>query len=232
MSDSSSGHVSAGARLKRYFVTGAVFVVPAIVTVGIILFVYLSVAGYLSPVAAKLADLTGVSDTGADLLTMGLLLVSVVVIGAVLETLPYGSTAADLFHRTAEAIPGVGQVYGGFREMSETMANGEESFRDVKLVEYPSEGSYTMAFVTSDAPTHLEESVDHAEEGMVSLFLPMGPNPVMGGFVIYVSRDRVHDIDIGVEEGLQAIITSGVTISDDGDEPDIGGRMQQRLEGT
>jgi len=232
MSGSSSGHVSAGARLKRYFVTGAVFVVPAVVTVGIILFVYRSVAGYLAPVAAQLGDLEGVGATGADLLTMGLLLVSVVVIGAVLETVPYGSTAADLFHRAAEAIPGVGQVYGGFREMSETMAHGEESFRDVKLVEYPSEGSYTMAFVTSDAPTHLEESVDHVEEGMVSLFLPMGPNPVMGGFVIYVSRDRVHDIDIGVEEGLQAIITSGVTISDDGDEPDIGGRMQQRLEGA
>ena len=133
MSGASPFERSPTERLKSYFVTGAVFVVPAVVTVGIMLFVYLSVAGYLSPVANKLADLTGVSDTGADLLTMGLLLVSVVVIGAVLETLPYGSTAADLFHRAAEAIPGVGQVYGGFREMSETMANGEESFRDVKL---------------------------------------------------------------------------------------------------
>jgi uncharacterized membrane protein len=51
----------------------------------------------------------------------------------------------------------------------------------------------------------------------------------MGGFVIYVSRDRVHDIDVGVDEGLQAIITSGVTISDD-DDPTIGERMQQRIE--
>jgi uncharacterized membrane protein len=231
MSGSSSGHVSAGARLKRYFVTGAVFVVPAVVTVGIILFVYRSVAGYLSPLAGWLADLTVVGETGADLLTMGLVVLSVLVIGAILETVPYGATAGDMFHRAAEAIPGVGQVYGGFREMSETVANGEESFRDVKLVEYPIEGSYTMAFVTADAPTHLEESVDHTDTGMMSLFLPMGPNPVMGGFVIYVARDRVHDIDIGVEEGLQAIITSGVTISEDEADPPIGDRMQQRVEG-
>jgi len=54
----------------------------------------------------------------------------------------------------------------------------------------------------------------------------------MGGFVIYVARDRVHDIDIGVDEGLQAIITSGVTISEDEEEPAIGERMQQRLEGA
>ena len=65
---------------------------------------------------------------------------------------------------------------------------------------------------------------------MISLFLPMGPNPVMGGFVIYVARDRVHDIDIGVNEGLQAIITSGVTISDDDEDGHIGERMQQRIE--
>jgi uncharacterized membrane protein len=103
--------------------------------------------------------------------------------------------------------------------MSETVADGEESFRDVKLVEYPTEGSYTMAFVTADAPVSLEESAGHTEEGMMSLFLPMGPNPVMGGFVIYVSRDRVHDIDIGVEEGLQAIVTSGVAMNDSEDDP-------------
>ena len=140
------------------------------------------------------------------------------------------SNAADAFHQAAEAIPGVGQVYGGFREMSETVANGEESFRDVKLVEYPHEGSYSMAFVTADAPDHLEDSVDHEEGSMMSLFLPMGPNPVMGGFVIYVARDRVHDIDIGVDEGLQANITSGVTISDDDEDGHIGERMQQRIE--
>lgn len=51
---------------------------------------------------------------------------------------------------------------------------------------------------------------------MVSSFLPMGPSPIMGEFVIYVSRDRVHDIDIdiSVEEGLQASVTSGITMSE------------------
>ena len=217
-------------RLKSYFVTGAVLVIPALLTVGIAAFIFQFLSGYLTPVASKIGQVVGVEGVPADLLTLLLALAVVGLLGAAVETLPYGSTAADLFHRAVESIPGVGNVYGGFREMSETVADGEESFRDVKLVEYPSEGSYTMAFVTADAPEYLERSVDHAEEGMMSLFLPMGPNPVMGGFVIYVARDRVHDIDIGVEEGLQAIITSGVTISGDGDDPDIGGRMRERIE--
>ena len=230
MSGSSGDRTSAGARLKSYFVTGAVFVVPAVLTVGILAFVLQFLSGYLSPVASMMEESFGATPTAADLLTLVLALAVVVLIGAVLETVPYGSTAAELFHRAAEAIPGIGDVYGGFREMSETVADGEESFRDVKLVEYPSEGSYTMAFVTADAPEYLEESVDHDGTGMMSLFLPMGPNPVMGGFVIYVARDRVHDIDIGVDEGLQAIITSGVTISADEEENRVGERMQRRIE--
>jgi hypothetical protein len=47
---------------------------------------------------------------------------------------------------------------------------------------------------------------------MVTLFMPMAPNPVMGGFVIHVERDRVIDIDLTVEEGVRSIVTSGVAI--------------------
>jgi uncharacterized membrane protein len=208
---------SVAARLKRYFVRGAVLVVPALVTVGVLVLAFRFLSGFLRPLAVVIGGAVGVGGSLAELLVLFLLTLVVLLVGFAAETVPHSGTAADLFHSVAESIPGVGRVYGGFRQMSETVANGGESFRDVKLVEYPSAGSYTMAFVTADAPDHLEESAGHAGEGMVSLFLPMGPNPVMGGFVIYVSRDRVHDIDVGVEEGLQAIITSGVTMNEAGD---------------
>mgnify|MGYP000432704898 CR=1 FL=1 len=197
-------------RLRSYLVTGVVFLVPALVTLGILLFAGRFLSGLLAPVVGVIATGLDIGSGAAVLVVLGGSLAFVLVLGAAIETAPRGGWAANVFHSVVESIPGIGQVYGGFREMSETIARGEESFRDVKLVEYPTEGSYTMAFVTAEAPQHLEESVGHAEEGMVSLFLPMGPNPVMGGFVIYVSRDRVYDIDMSVEEGLQAIITSGV----------------------
>lgn len=196
--------------LRSYLVTGAVFLVPTLVTFGILLFVGRFLLGFLDPIAGLLAAGLNIGSGAAVIVLLGGSLAFVLVLGAAIERAPRGGRAADVFHSAAESLPGIGQVYGGFREMSETIAKGEESFRDVKLVEYPTEGSYTMAFVTADAPRHLEESAGHADEGMVSLFLPMGPNPVMGGFVIYVSRDRIHDIDMSVEEGLQAIITSGV----------------------
>lgn len=215
-------------RFRGYFVRGAMFVVPAVVTVGILTLVLQFFSGFLQPITAFVESATGVGWPVGELLVLLSVALFVLCLGVAIETIPHGVAAADFVHSVAESIPGVGSVYAGFREMSETIANGEESFRDVKLVEYPSRGSYTMAFVTADAPASLEESVGHHQEGMISLFLPMGPNPIMGGFVIYVSRDRVHDIELSVEEGIQAIITSGVTIGEPEDA--MGERIHRRLD--
>lgn len=53
----------------------------------------------------------------------------------------------------------------------------------------------------------------------------------MGGFVIYVSRDCVHEIYIGVEERIQAIITSGVAITES-DRAVVGERIRKQLDDT
>jgi len=222
MADDSTPTRSVGDRLRGYFLRGTLFVVPALVTVAILVFVMQFVSGFLQPVATAVQAIVGFDGVAADVIVVVLFAVGVVVIGAAIETFPHGVEAAVFFHSAVESVPGIGSVYASFREMSNTIAQGEESFRDVKLVEYPSRGSYTMAFVTADAPPSLEESVGHAEEGMMSLFMPMGPNPVMGGFVIYVSRDRVYDIDLSVEEGLQAVITSGVTVGEAQRETAVG----------
>lgn len=199
---------------KGCFKAGAMFVIPALITVGLLIFGFRFLSGFLQPLPGFVEASTGIGTPLSELL--GLLVIAgvIFVLGVVIRTVPHGVEAADFFHSGMERIPGVGSVYSGFREMSETIATGGESFRDVKLVEYPTEGSYSMAFVTADAPEHFENQVGHAQEGMISLFLPMGPNPVMGGFVIYVSRNRIYDIDISVEEGLQAVITSGVTVGE------------------
>ena len=58
---------------------------------------------------------------------------------------------------------------------------------------------------------------------MTTLFMPMAPNPVMGGFVLHVENDHVYDIDISVEEGIQSIVSSGVTVGADSEVTgDIG----------
>jgi hypothetical protein len=53
---------------------------------------------------------------------------------------------------------------------------------------------------------------------MKTLFLPLAPNPVMGGHLVHLPEDRVIDVEMTVEEGIRTVVTSGVAISDaDGD---------------
>lgn len=46
--------------------------------------------------------------------------------------------------------------------------------------------------------------------GMTTLFLPLAPNPVMGGFLTHVPDERVMPVDMTVREAARIIITSGI----------------------
>jgi len=101
-----------------------------------------------------------------------------------------------------------------------------QSFRDVKLVEFPHEGAYTLGFVTTETPPELAEPAGHAD--MLTLFLPLAPNPVMGGHLVHMPADRVMDVDMTVEEGIRAIVTSGVAVGG-GSGVTSGGLSADRL---
>jgi len=106
-------------------------------------------------------------------------------------------------------IPGVGSVYRTFDEMSEMVLDADtDSFEEVKLVPFPTEQSYALGFVTAETPAVIEGPTGN--DDMQTLYVPMSPNPVMGGYVIHIPTDRTIDVDMSVEEGIKSIMTSGV----------------------
>jgi uncharacterized membrane protein len=217
------GREAARNSLRQWMVTGAALTVPLLVTLVVLAFVLNFLSNALAPLATGVETYLFPGRNAAPnyLLKAGAVVVLVgamVVVGFLAQNGPTDGRVARSFHEAIEAVPGVGSVYTGFRQMSEVVVESDaDSFQDVKLVEYPTEGSYTLAFVTADTPGTVQEAV--GRQGMVTLFMPMAPNPVMGGFVIHVDRDRVVDIDITVEEGIQSIVTSGVAM---GGEPERG----------
>lgn len=216
-------------RLRQVFVSGVAITVPILVTLIVLVFVVDFTLGLVGPLVAFLTDLAGVGqsvpDVALEVLALGVLVVLVFVVGLFAEARSGGGIEAA-FDRGVARIPGIGSVYTSFNEMSKLLLSSDsQSFREVKLVEFPTEGSYTVAFVTADAPYEVQEGLDH--DDMTTLFMPMAPNPVMGGFVLHVSDDNVYDIDITVEEGIQSIVTSGVTVGageavGEGDVSEIG----------
>ena len=199
-------------RIRSVFITGFALTVPLVVTVMILVFVVNFILQSISPVVTFVNDAFGVGG-GVDQWVLEVLAVftflGLVFLVGLVAQVRQGDEFERVFDSVMTQIPGIGSVYASFNEMTSLLlSNDTQSFQEVKLVEFPVEGSYTLAFITATSPDPVEGAVDHGE--MTTVFLPMAPNPVMGGYVVHVSSDRVHDIDISVEEGIRSIVTSGV----------------------
>lgn len=209
-----NGDASTRGVLKEALITGIALTIPLAITLFILAFVAGFVASQMQPLVSLIANTFGIGSTLAILaLQIATLLGTVVVlilVGLAAKTTP-GRRAERTVDGVIESIPGVGAVYSSFNEMSELLLDSEsQSFKEVVLVEYPTQGSYSLAFLTAETPDMILDSTGH--EGMRTVFMPMAPNPFMGGFVMYVAEERIYDVDLSVEEGIQAIVTSGVAV--------------------
>ena len=231
-------HRSSGTgRFRRAFLTGVAVVVPAVITLVVLTVAFNAVYNYLDAFssavvagsgAVRLPVFGGVPrEIAVEVATPVVFVAAIVLLGAVVESSRYGERAVDVVDDVVERVPGVGSVYQGFRQMSDAMLDSDsENFREVVLVEFPTEETYTLAFVTSETPSVVARHAD--DDGMRTLFMPMAPNPVMGGHVVFVPERRVVDVDLTVEEGIRALVTSGVALTevaadrDDLDPSDVG----------
>lgn len=157
-----------------------------------------------------------VVDFLTELIAVAVLFGIVVVVGTVGRN-RYGERVISTVDLAIASIPGVGTVYKSFRRMGDVMLDSEaENFQDVKLIECLGDDIYVIGFETSPSPATVEKSAGHAE--MVTVFIPLAPNPVTGGFLTHVPREQVLDVEMTIEEGVRSILTSGVATGEGSDE--------------
>jgi len=228
--------------------TGVVVIVPLVITVYVLSAALDFIAGALRPVIKILewfgliegikqvgvVDLlirVGIYSNVTDFLTtiIAVSILAVVIVGVGLLTrFRYGERVIDYFDYFIGMVPGAGAVYRSFRQMGEViLESGVENFRSVKLVEFPYDDVYVIGFETSDAAPAVMTAAGNGE--MVTLFLPLAPNPVMGGFLTYIPRERVHDVDMTVEEAVRIVITSGIA-TDDAEDADLDAEAFRELD--
>ncbi|WP_137285079.1 DUF502 domain-containing protein [Halorussus salinisoli] len=223
--------------LLSVLITGIAIIVPLVVTIWVLATIIDFIAGAFAPVVAVL-EWTGLVDFLRSLWLAGFfaelgiysevfefvpeLIAATILVGSIvgvgtLAHVRYGERLVVAIDAALADIPGVGTVYKSFRRVGDAMLGSEaENFEDVKIVEYPREGSYILGFETAESPSAIGEAV--GEDDLVAMFLPFAPNPVMGGYLAHIPADRVYDVDMTVEEGIRTIITSGIASGeDDGD---------------
>ncbi|GGM53710.1 hypothetical protein GCM10009017_00070 [Halarchaeum rubridurum] len=206
---------SAASRVREAFLTGIAVMVPILITLYVLHAALGLFTDILDPLAYGLQRLDVAPERRFVIvqLTAAFLLVAVTFTLGFFASFQSGEQALEYFDLLMERIPGVGSVYTSFRQMSDVMLESDaENFRKVVLVEYPHDGAYTLGFETVRTPEAIREAA--ADESLRTLFLPLAPNPVMGGFLAHVPESRIMDVDMSVEEGMRTVITTGVAVAD------------------
>lgn len=198
--------------LREWLLNGAALTVPMVVTIIVLGFVVNFLLNLVAPVVTLVELVPGLSPVveGLAIQIGSLLAILVVVLGVGAVATSTESSYAPRFHATVEGLPGIGSIYRSFRRMSDVFVEGDaENFQEVKLVEFPQDGAYSLAFVTAETPETVQSAAGELQ--MQTLFVPLAPNPVMGGFLVNFAADRIYDVDLTVEEAIESIVTSGVS---------------------
>lgn len=106
-------------------------------------------------------------------------------------------------------IPFVNKVYGSVKQVTDFAFNEREiEFNNVVAVQYPSQGIWSLGFVTGNSVRQLRDATG---EQMLSVLMPTSPMP-MTGFTVTVKRSATIDIDMTIDEAIQFVVSCGVVV--------------------
>ena len=117
-------------------------------------------------------------------------------------------------------IPVFKSIYNSVKQVSDTLfSSSGHAFRKALLVQYPRDGSWTIAFLTGQPGGDV---VNHLQGEYWSVYVPTTPNPT-SGFFLMMPKSDVIVLDMSVDEALKYIISMGVV------SPDSNGRRNGKV---
>jgi uncharacterized membrane protein len=118
-----------------------------------------------------------------------------------------GKRLLKLWEGVLGRIPVVKSIYTGVKQVSDTLfAPDGQAFSKALLVQYPRQGSWTIAFLTGQPGGDV---ANHLRGEYLSVYVPTTPNPT-SGFFIMMPRADVVELDMSVDEALKYVISMGV----------------------
>jgi len=118
-----------------------------------------------------------------------------------------GRQVVSLWEGLLTRIPVVKSIYSSVKQVSDTLfSSSGNAFRKAVLVQYPRQGSWTIAFLTGVPGGEVK---NHLQGDYVSLYVPTTPNPTSGFFLMVPRADTV-ELDMSVDEALKYIVSMGV----------------------
>ena len=190
------------ARLRNYFITGIVVLVPIGITLYLTKF-FLSVSSNLIPKEINPNSYLPFSIPGLEIL---LSIIFITVIGW-LSLSFIGKKILQLVNETLKRIPILRTIYSAIGQMTESLAPRKGNKKSVVLVEYPRKGSWAVGFATKDNKGEISKKTSTE---LVNVFVPTTPNPTSGFLLMFPKKEIIY-LDMTFEEASKFIVSAGTS---------------------
>jgi len=190
------------ARLRNYFITGIVVLVPIGITLYLTKF-FISVSSNLIPKNINPNSYLPFSIPGLEIL---LSVIFITIIGG-LSLSFIGKKILQLVNETLKKIPILRTIYSAIGQMTESLAPKQGNKKSVVLIEYPRKGSWAVGFATKENEGEISTKTN---KELVNVFVPTTPNPT-SGFLLMFPKSEVVYLDMSFEEASKFIVSAGTS---------------------
>lgn len=192
--------MSVTTRLRNTFIGGLVVLVPIVITVKALWWLF----SYLDALAHPLANLL----LGRDIAGLGFLitLLTVFLAGLLFSAGPL-KRLLDGADSLLDVVPLVGSVYGTTKKVLSGFGGpqSKDAFQRFVFARLP--GRTTPGFVTGTFKLTLRDGVAH---DVLAVYIPT--NHLYVGDVVILPKDDVVETDLSVEDGVSLLLSAGASV--------------------
>ncbi|MFL9924832.1 DUF502 domain-containing protein [Herbaspirillum lusitanum] len=191
--------------MRKYFITGLLILVPLAITLWVLNLIIgtMDQSLLLLPERWRPEALVGFHIPG-----LGTILTLLIIFLTGLAARNFiGRQVVSLWEGILTRIPVVKSIYSSVKQVSDTLfSSSGNAFRKAVLIQYPRQGSWTIAFLTGVPGGEVK---NHLQGDYISVYVPTTPNPTSGFFLMLPRADSI-ELDMSVDEALKYIVSMGV----------------------
>ena len=190
------------ARLRNYFITGIIVLVPLGFTLYLTLFL-ISISSKLIPGEINPNSYLPFSIPGLEI---AISIIIITLIGFISLSF-IGKKILKLINDLLKKIPFLRTIHSAVGQMTESFANKKGKKKTVVLVQYPSKGSWAVGFATKDNKGEISKKIN---DKLVNVFIPTTPNPTSGFLLMFPKKEVIY-LDMSFEEASKFIVSAGTS---------------------
>ena len=191
--------------MRKYFITGLLILVPLAITAWVLHAVISTMdqSLLLLPVEWRPEALIGFKIPGLG----AVLTILIIFVTGLLTKNFIGNYVVAAWEALLNRIPIVNSIHSSVKQVSDTLFSSTgNAFSKAVLIQYPREGSWTIAFLTGKPSGDVAK---HLGDDFISVYVPTTPNPTSGYFLMVPKKDAI-ELDMSVDTALKYVVSMGV----------------------